>query len=387
MNYHLVIDHWLINDFIDTAERVDPSNNVYILSNAAPYKYINTNFCIVAGFGSVELSDIISKIQKNDRLFIHWFQNRVIDVVTKLPKETMVYLLFWGGDLIGQTDEFLRFNYDRLTKRYLKNLGFSNWYLFPRKVFSNATSLLKSLITVDGNMKIDVAIRKSLMARVNYFCHWNPLDLNVVVSAYGGKPQFRYFFYDPKLALTPLGGLNSAVEKSNCVVWLGNSDTATNNHLDAIKALSKFRNNDIQVVCPLSYSVDVVYGNYITDVGNETFDKKWISLRQFLSLDEYMEMQNRSDVVIMFHNRTQAAGNVFALIKMGKKVFLKRQSTLYNFLKKHAIVVFDANSINELSFEQFSSPLSPDQAKLNSQTIGGLFSDEKKLEYYKSILC
>ena len=169
-------------------------------------------------------------------------------------------------------------------------------------------------------------------------------------------------------------------------VWLGNSDTETNNHLDAIDTLKHFRNNDIKIICPLSYGVNPKYGDLISTKGNLIFDKKWVSIREFMPYDKYVALFKDINVVIMNHNRTQASGNIFVFVKMGKKIFLKRQSTLFQLLINADILVFDANIIKDLSFEEFSKPLTDEQIQSNIEKISALFSEEKRIEYLNQIL-
>ena len=88
----------------------------------------------------------------------------------------------------------------------------------------------------------------------------------------------------------------------------------------------------------------------------------------------------------MYHNRTQAAVNVRLLVSLGKKVFLKKESTLFKLFKNKGIIVFDADLISKFNFNQFSNPLSPLQAKSNLKKITEIFSEEKRLRYLSSIL-
>ena len=70
---------------------------------------------------------------------------------------------------------------------------------------------------------------------------------------------------------------------------------------------------------------------------------------------------------------------------MGKKVYLKGQSTIFQYMKNNGFVIFDANTIKDIKFEEFSKPLTTDQIQSNIQNPN-LFSKEKRLEYLDKIL-
>ncbi len=388
MNYHLMIDHWFINGFIAIAESVSPGKNTFIFTFPSPGKYVKTTAGTYAPFDSPELDALIAGINPRDRFFIHWFHAPVIDVIRRLHKDVPVYLCFWGGELISQTKNLYRFNYDDLTRKYLENAKESQGLSeidsvmnFPKWVRDR----VKRWLIARREMGITVGSRRELMNRVDFFCHWNELDLDVVKKEYGGSPTFLNFFYEG--SLEKITFQENAVKSpgTNRVVWLGNSDTDTNNHLDAIESLKTFAAMPMQVVCPLSYGFKD-YGDMVDEEGKRAFGPKWKSLREFMPLDEYLQLQMDVDVVVMYHNRTQAGFNIFGFLKMGKKIYLKPQSTIYHFLKKHGILVFDATLIDKQNFEQFCEPLTDRQRRSNSELISALFSEERKIESYKKML-
>jgi hypothetical protein len=71
---------------------------------------------------------------------------------------------------------------------------------------------------------------------------------------------------------------------------------------------------------------------------------------------------------------------------MGKKVYLKKQSTIFSLLVENGIKIFDANTIKELTFEEFSKPLSYEEIEMNYHKISLMFSDEQRLFSLSKIL-
>lgn len=375
MNYHIMIDHWLIQDFIDTAEQIAPGKNRYVFTFDPKGKHVHYQAGIYAAYGSLSLNKLVASLNENDRLYIHWFQNPVANLISHLKDNVSLYLLFWGGDFVGQTEKFRDFNFDPLTKAFV-NPSLNEKKKKPVRFFNFFNSKNNE----------DVLVRKKFLQRLDFFCHWNVDDFEIIKETYGGDPRFLNFFYDPKISkIEPLinDDKSSQTEK---IIWLGNSDASTNNHLDAIDALSRYASEDIMVYCPLSYGFENEYADAVVQRGINVFGDKWNSIREFSSVEEYFRLQQKSSVVVMYHNRTQAAGNVAAFIRMGKKVFLKRQSSLFTFLTRNGIKVFDSNTIKDLTFDELVRPLTIEEKQNNIKTIGDLFGQETKSAWYRNLL-
>jgi hypothetical protein len=388
MNYHLLIDHWFTNSFIAQAEKISPHVNQYVFLFEGPGRYVPLqNKGIYAPLHSKALEEVISGITPQDRVYVHWFQKTFISIINVLPASVPLYLFFWGGDFLDGTTHFFKFNFDTQTRRYLRQKDskikwdkLANPWIFT----SSLLDQVRFIRMKRAHRKIDTGIKKSFLARLNYFCHWNDLDLEIVRKAYGGHPSFLHFFYGGVLDSVPEPQISQRREAA-VRIWLGNSDAPTNNHLDAIQVLKKFSHKDVKVMCPLSYGA-VEYGDMITREGVKAFGEKWQSLRDHVPLSTYLERQQQADVVVMYHNRTQASGNIMAFVKMGKKVFLKRKSTLSRLLKKTGILVFDAEDIKNMSFEEFIAPLSEKDIATNNKLISGLFSEEACWQAYERAL-
>jgi len=382
-----MIDDKFIDGFIDGAEKVSPNKNRYIFTFNKPTKYVTSTMGIFAPYRSIELKKLINNITVNDRVYIHWFHNDIMQIINILDSRIPVYLFFWGGDFIEQSKDFCNFNYDPLTKWHIKKRKllntfhlFTNPLTYARLVRNYFLNGIKSTKSTD-----EFLIRKNFLNRINYFCHWNKFDFEIICKVYECSPTFLNFFYGTEF----INIQNIIIDKKDIntgtTIWLGNSDTETNNHLDAISVLTKFKNNKIKILCPLSYG-NIKYGNFIQNQGQKIFKSKWNSLRVFFPLQQYLKLLGKVDIVVMYHNRTQAAGNIFASIKMGKKVYIKKQSTIYQFLQTHSMVIFDANTIKNVSFDEFSKSLTYDQSKSNNEKISNLFSEEKRIEYLNTLL-
>lgn len=194
------------------------------------------------------------------------------------------------------------------------------------------------------------------MQRINLFFHWNEFDYHWLKKRYPGfKALFVYFVYD--VGLDNSLGVPSSIkgEKDPLTIWLGNSATVSNNHFEALDELRHLKDEQIEIICPLSYGElpDSVYTRQLIRKGKQIFGNKFIPLLTFLERDQYYALFQKVDVVLMNHIRSQAAGNVFAFLKLDKIIFMEEKSTLYQFL--FAKNIDQLHAMSELKNYSFSA--------------------------------
>jgi hypothetical protein len=120
--------------------------------------------------------------------------------------------------------------------------------------------------------------------------------------------------------------------------------------------------------------------------GMQIFGDKFQAVKDFLPAGQYIKMLRDVDVVVMYHNRTQAAGNILAFLRMGKKVFLKCESSIFPLLENLGVKVFDANKINEMPWAAFVSPLNADEQHRNREAVNKAFSAEARDANMRALL-
>ncbi|MBE0492604.1 MAG: TDP-N-acetylfucosamine:lipid II N-acetylfucosaminyltransferase [Sulfurospirillum sp.] len=200
-------------------------------------------------------------------------------------------------------------------------------------------------------MKLLYFIRDSIFKKIAYLVTGTTGDYELAKKWYGatGKhikcfnyPSNLYKEYDIK-----------PKEHSTINIQLGNSADPTNNHIDVLKQLTKYKDEDIQIFVPLSYG-NQEYAQDVTRKGKELFGNKFISLAEFIPFEKYLEFLGEMDIAIFNHRRQQAFGNIISLIGMGKKVYLNSESTLNGVMTKYDLKVFDTIdiSLNLLDNEQ-----------------------------------
>ena len=114
-------------------------------------------------------------------------------------------------------------------------------------------------------------------------------------------------------------------------ILLGNSASATNNHLEAFDLLKQCELGDRKVITPLSYGRKR-YAQAVASSGQKELPGNFKPLTEFLPLEEYNKIMSRCGVVVMNHYRPEAMGNIIAALYMGAKVFLNNTDA-YKYFK------------------------------------------------------
>jgi hypothetical protein len=153
-------------------------------------------------------------------------------------------------------------------------------------------------------------------------------------------------------------------------ILLGNSASATNNHLEAFEQLKEINLNQRKIIAPLSYGKKK-YARAIKAYGERMFPDNFTALTTFLPLEEYNKIISQCGFVIMNHSRPQAVGNIIAALYMGSKVFLNNTAA-YQYFKQLGCHVFlierdlrGEDSFQLLSEEQISHNRKVLQAELS----------------------
>lgn len=394
MNYHFCVDDKFIDKFILDANEVS-DNNIYIFvfekNNA---KYVKYKGGIYAPFKSNKFIEVITKITQDDKVFFHPYMQELSNkIIHSIPKRTKVYTMFWGSEFLqlppncGYNNKISKFLYEPKTLQYVKKTT-------PKPLKGIFKSLIESIKKLNPKIFIFrlfyskmnewkyMKTRRDFLKRITAICHWNRLDVDILEKLYNTKVQQKKFCYD--VFIDSVTELPERSIKKELIILLGNSDTPTNNHLEAFDLLKKFKDDNIKIYCPLSYHKKE-YAYFIAKKGEEFFGDKFIPILDFLPVEKYYEMINDVDICFMNHNRTQAAGNILVLIKTGAKIFINSKSTIYKLCKNLGIKVYATDDILNLSFEELQKNQEKDISLKNYK----LFKDyllRDKLENLQNLL-
>lgn len=161
---------------------------------------------------------------------------------------------------------------------------------------------------------------------------------------------------------------NVGRKKYKVRVLVGHCADESVNHFEALMSLSKFKNENVEIVCPLSYG-DFKVNQQVQKWGREIFGDKFLPIVGFMTTEQYAILLKSIDIGVFFTKIPQGASNIFALAYMGAKLYLHKDNFLYNNLQeKYHVSVFNVDHIAEETFEQFFD-FSQDVRSMNKLNI------------------
>ena len=391
MNYHLMIDDKFIDGFIEDAQKVsDENSNVFFINGNKDHTthVKNTNVEWV-NFKNKNFISIIENATKLDKVIVHWYNLETGQfLLEKLKKEVPLYVVLWGGEFYEDPYLYhIDWIHDQKTLDFVKknNIVEDKYNRRPHLILKKIWIKLnyKSIAKKQFSEKVKTVERidKLLLSTDNI------TEIEHIKKIYNlEKLDCLDFNYDQNLDIAGILSIEKTNDKNEeLVIQIGNSATESNNHVDAFFVLNKFKNEAIQLVLPMSYG-NPKYSLFVKKYGHDLFNNKIEYLEKFVPRNEYIKKLQETDICIMFHNRQQAFGNCIPLLMLGKKLFLKKENSLFPFFKSMGVIIFDANDIEKMTFEEFSKPLSEEEKNKNRAILQGLFSQEKRLGYLREIL-
>ena len=105
-----------------------------------------------------------------------------------------------------------------------------------------------------------------------------------------------------------------------------------------------------------------------------------------MARDEYIQFLSAIDIVVMNHNRQQAAGNTISALVLGKPVFMKKNSVTYSMLKRMNVRhVYDINELHQANFDRIRLKAYIDREETKN-ILSRFFSEDARLACLKKML-
>ena len=151
-------------------------------------------------------------------------------------------------------------------------------------------------------------------------------------------------------------------------ILVGNSISPTANHLDIFEKLKNMplAKKD-KIIVPLSYAGAKTYRDFLIRVGKKMFGSHFMSLLNYVPLDEYLSILAHCKAAVMGYKRQQGIGNISWLFIYGAKVYLPKDSVTYLHYKNMGVEVFSIEE--DLTYEHLNTPLNNEQVEKNFNII------------------
>lgn len=284
---------------------------------------------------------LITHMYKAKKIFLHGlFDNRIVQLLFLQPwllkKSNWIV---WGGDLYYYKFRPKNFktNFNEMLRR------------FVIKRFGAITTLVKG-------------------------------DYHLAKKWYGVNGDYYHAVYVNPINLEYLKKVETIKQdnRSTINIQIGNSADPSNNHIQILDLLKKFKNENINIYAPLSYG-NHDYALEVVHYGKQHFGKKFIPLLEFLKPEDYTRYLASIDIAIFNHERQQGLGNIFALLYLGKKIYIRSDISTWDYLQEQLnLNLFDINELNNQDFIEFTNC---NNLEDNTEKIKKVFS----MDYIKSV--
>jgi dTDP-N-acetylfucosamine:lipid II N-acetylfucosaminyltransferase len=294
-------------------------------------------------------------------------------VLSRIPETMPIVWRGWGFDYYG----ILQVNGLRLllpeTNSLIKRPGVLKRVLvkqFPRK-------FLKAIFS----KMVGQIINNKLIARINYFSCCVPDDFEALQRVLPNfEAQFLPLNYYSKEDVFLRG--DSLQDLTGHDILLGNSATPTNNHIEAMRVLSKLGMHGRKVIVPLSYG-DMKYQEKIIRVGEKLLGESFIPLTNYMSLPEYNQSVSGCGNLIMNHIRQQAIGNISSALLRGGKVFLRPENPIYKYYTRIGVKLFPFS--DDITIADLDAPPNKDDAFKNKEIMLSIWARAQGIKNVKAI--
>lgn len=320
---HLCVDDSFTDIALQYFEKASPENNIVIKYRGEKFKKFKGE-CFYINKKS-EIKSIVNNVDYQ-LIVVHALSSIWFNTIENRPKHVKVVWIGWGYDyydlfsqniLLEKTDQCV--NASDMHQNLIR-------YIYAKT--------LKPLIT---NYRIHK--KRNVIRQIDYFAPVLEEEYGLFEKALPNQkiPEYISFNYGV-LENDLVKGFENRIITGNDIL-LGNSSSATCNHIEAFELLSVIDLQNKTVICPLSYG-DVKYQKKICAIGNQNLQSNFKPLLDLLPIEEYISTVLSCGNVIMNHVRQQAVGNIVLMLYLGAKVFLRRENPVYQFLKQNNFIVY-----------------------------------------------
>ncbi|MBP8990889.1 MAG: TDP-N-acetylfucosamine:lipid II N-acetylfucosaminyltransferase [Spirochaetes bacterium] len=200
--------------------------------------------------------------------------------------------------------------------------------------------------------------RKIIIKKIKIVCAYLEEDFEVMKKHYISKARFLKAKYPNPIEFPPIKSEDFKLSKNaddKINILIGNSASVENNHIFLLKLLSKFKDERINIYSILSYGANLEYINEVIQFGKLIYDNKFSPILELMDFNNYLQFLQNIDICVFGHDRQQGLGNLELLIYLGKKAFVKKETTTFNYYSKIGVSIFKTEEITSQSFNAFIS--------------------------------
>ncbi|WP_282131539.1 TDP-N-acetylfucosamine:lipid II N-acetylfucosaminyltransferase [Pseudoalteromonas aliena] len=168
-------------------------------------------------------------------------------------------------------------------------------------------------------------------------------------------------------------------------ILLGNSAASSNNHIEALDKLSHLAGCNIQIIMPLNYGGEAHYVERVISHANALFANKAVAITSMLSKAQYDDLLNDVNITVFAQQRQQGLYVAYAMLLMGKPLFLLASTSSYSNLTSLGFDVYKTQTLTALSFDELAQLASKQNSK-NADLMQQHFTEQALAPKWRAML-
>lgn len=186
----------------------------------------------------------------------------------------------------------------------------------------------------------------------------NKVDIINVEETYNYK--FKYFklnYLNSIETIDLLKKITISKDHEYLKIMIGHNCSPVDNHLEILDILSKYKNEKIHLLIPLSYSnPENGYKEKVIKKAYDIFGQANVTiLEDFITLDAYLNIIASIDIAIMDMYYSNGLSNISYVLYFGKKLYIKKNSNFDKaFLRENIVPNYTSEIVTE-NFNEFKT--------------------------------
>jgi hypothetical protein len=192
------------------------------------------------------------------------------------------------------------------------------------------------------------------ISKIPYITGYIPGDFEIVKSNYKSDAKYIKSKYPSPVDIERVKALKvDQKQEASTNIMVGNSGAPSNEHMHAFMQLSKYRDEKIKILSVLSYGGKREYIRSVIESGKSIFGDKFLPIIDYMSFEDFLNLISSVDIAYFSHKRQQGLGNLYLCFALGKKIFISRNVTPYDYYKSIGISLFPIEEVTNMSFDEF----------------------------------
>ena len=125
---------------------------------------------------------------------------------------------------------------------------------------------------------------------------------------------------------------------------------------------------------------------WVLESGKRLFGDAFHPVTEYMDKNAFVQFMQQMDVVMMFHNRQQAEGNIMTALTLGKPVFMKPMNPQFDMLKRMGVEsVYDVREMHRIDLRE-AITLAQSRREETMAAIDAEYSDASRQAHLKALL-